>query len=125
MGQNPSNFKGAQRPVETVSWQDAAAFCKALSERTGRTYRLPSEAEWEYAYRAGTAGPFYFGEIIMADLANYMATTPMVRDLKESIGSKLQTLVSSRLIALVSTTCTAMCGSGVKTIGTIATKVPL
>jgi formylglycine-generating enzyme required for sulfatase activity len=71
VGQNPSQFKGAHRPVETVSWQDAVAFCEALSERTGRTYRLASEAEWEYACRAGTAGPFHFGETITPDLANY------------------------------------------------------
>jgi formylglycine-generating enzyme required for sulfatase activity len=73
MGNNPSNFKdnGANRPVETVSWNDAVEFCKRLSQKTGRTYRLPSEAEWEYACRAGTSTPFHFGETITADLANY------------------------------------------------------
>ena len=55
MGKNPSHFKnGAKRPVERVSWHDAVAFCERLSQRAGRTYRLPSEAEWEYACRAGT-----------------------------------------------------------------------
>ncbi len=71
MGANPSNFKGDNRPVEQVSWDDAMTFCEKLSERTGRTYRLPSEAEWEYACRAGTTTPFHFGPTITADLVNY------------------------------------------------------
>jgi formylglycine-generating enzyme required for sulfatase activity len=71
MGNNPSKSKGEKRPVEQVSWNDAVEFCKRLSQKTGRTYRLPSEAEWEYAARAGTTTPFYFGETITTDLANY------------------------------------------------------
>jgi formylglycine-generating enzyme required for sulfatase activity len=71
MGKNPSRFKGKNRPVEYVYWDDAVAFCKRLSEMTGRTYRLPSEAQWEYAARAGTTTPFYFGETITSELANY------------------------------------------------------
>ena len=73
MGQNPSRFSenGANRPVERVFWHDAVAFCEKLSQQTGRTYRLPSEAEWEYACRAGTTTPFYFGETISPVLANY------------------------------------------------------
>ncbi|BAZ67886.1 hypothetical protein NIES4106_26430 [Fischerella sp. NIES-4106] len=71
MDNNPSHFKGEKRPVEQVSWNDTVEFCKRLSEKTGRTYRLPSEAEWEYAVRAGTTTPFYFGETITTDLANY------------------------------------------------------
>ncbi|KOP24585.1 sulfatase-modifying factor protein [Hapalosiphon sp. MRB220] len=71
MGNNPSKFKGEKRPVETLSWNDAVEFCKRLSQKTGRTYRLPSEAEWEYAARAGTTTPFYLGETITTDLANY------------------------------------------------------
>ena len=68
---DPSNFKGANRPVESVSWKDAVEFCDRLSQYTDRTYRLPSEAEWEYACRAGTTTPFHFGETITTDLANY------------------------------------------------------
>ncbi|MBD1808871.1 SUMF1/EgtB/PvdO family nonheme iron enzyme [Microcoleus sp. FACHB-SPT15] len=68
---DPSNFKGANRPVERVSWNDAVEFCARLSKATGREYRLPSEAEWEYACRAGTTTPFHFGETITTDLANY------------------------------------------------------
>jgi len=68
---DPSRFKGANRPVEQVSWDDAVEFCSRLSQDTGRPYRLPSEAEWEYACRAGTTTPFHFGETITTDLANY------------------------------------------------------
>jgi formylglycine-generating enzyme required for sulfatase activity len=71
MGTNPSCFKGSNRPVEKVRWYNAVAFCKRLSQKTGKTYRLPSEAEWEYACRAGTTTPFHFGETITTDLANY------------------------------------------------------
>jgi eukaryotic-like serine/threonine-protein kinase len=71
MGNNPAHFKGENRPVERVSWHDAQAFCQKLSQRTGRTYRLPSEAEWEYACRAGTTTPFHFGPTITPELANY------------------------------------------------------
>jgi len=74
IGKNPSNFKGAKRPVENVSWNDAQEFCKKLSQTTGRKYRLPSEAEWEYACRAGTTTPFHFGETITSALANYNGT---------------------------------------------------
>jgi formylglycine-generating enzyme required for sulfatase activity len=65
------NFKGDQLPVECVSWHDAVEFCARLSNHTGRTYRLPSEAEWEYACRAGTTTAFYFGDTISTDQANY------------------------------------------------------
>jgi len=71
MGNNPSRFKGDNRPVEKVSWNDAVKFCEKLSELTGHAYRLPSEAEWEYACRAGTTTPFHFGETLTTDLANY------------------------------------------------------
>jgi eukaryotic-like serine/threonine-protein kinase len=74
MGNNPASFKGDKRPVERVSWDDAVEFCNKISQKTGRTYRLPSEAEWEYACRAGTTTPFYFGETITTDLANYNGT---------------------------------------------------
>ena len=70
----PSNFKGDNRPVEKVSWFDAVEFCDRLSRYTNRSYRLPSEAEWEYACRAGTTTPFHFGETITTGLANYRGT---------------------------------------------------
>jgi len=62
MGTNPSNFKGANLPVETVSWDEATEFCKKVSEATGLTVRLPTEAEWEYACRAGTGTAYCSGD---------------------------------------------------------------
>ncbi len=70
----PSRFKGDNFPVEQISWYDAVEFCARLSNHTQREYRLPSEAEWEYACRAGTTTPFHFGETITTDLANYRGT---------------------------------------------------
>ena len=67
----PSNFKGELLPVEQVSWYEAVEFCDRLTIHTNRQYRLPTEAEWEYACRAGTTTPFHFGETITTDLANY------------------------------------------------------
>ena len=70
-GSNPANFQGDQRPVERVSWNEATEFCQKLSQKTGRNYRLPSEAEWEYACRAGTTTLFHFGATLTTNLANY------------------------------------------------------
>ena len=67
----PSMFDGADLPVEQVSWNDAIEFCKRLSRETGKCYSLPSEAQWEYACRAGTTTPFHFGETIDAANVNY------------------------------------------------------
>ncbi len=78
MGSNPSRFSDQpdsdQRPVENVSWHDAMEFCNRLSQRTGRHYTLPSEAQWEYACRAGSTTPFHFGATITPALANYNGT---------------------------------------------------
>ncbi|MFK8184525.1 MAG: formylglycine-generating enzyme family protein [Phormidesmis sp.] len=67
----PSRFKGDNRPVEQVSWYEAVEFCKRLSENTKRPYRLPTEAQWEYACRAGTTTPFTFGKTLTTEIANY------------------------------------------------------
>lgn len=67
----PCRFKGEDLPVERVSWNDAQKFCQGLSKRSGRKYQLPSETQWEYACRAGTATPFSFGETITTAVANY------------------------------------------------------
>ena len=72
MGSAPlCRCQGARRPVDNVSWEQAQAFLARLSTGTGRTFRLPSEAEWEYACRAGTTTPFSCGETLTTDLANY------------------------------------------------------
>ncbi|GET42512.1 formylglycine-generating enzyme family protein [Microseira wollei] len=69
---NPSGYdKEVNLPVHAVSWNCAIEFCARLAKKTGKTYRLPSEAEWEYACRAGTTTPFHFGERITPDLANF------------------------------------------------------
>ena len=67
----PERFRGEQRPVVNVSWFDAQAFCQRLALRTGKNYTLPSEAQWEYACRAGTTTPFHYGATISTELGNY------------------------------------------------------
>jgi formylglycine-generating enzyme required for sulfatase activity len=67
----PERFQGDLRPVVNVSWFDAQAFCQRLALRTGKNYALPSEAQWEYACRAGTTTPFHYGATISTELANY------------------------------------------------------
>ena len=79
MGTNPSNFKGATLPVETVSWKDAMNFCEKLTQvekaagrlPKGHVYTLPKEAQWEYACRAGTTTAYSFGDQITPKQANY------------------------------------------------------
>ena len=88
MGKNPSCFKGRNRPMEQVAWDDKGKnrpvgkvswdgcqeFCTKLSQAQGRQFCLPSEAEWEYACRAGTTTAFFFGETLTTDQANYDGT---------------------------------------------------
>jgi formylglycine-generating enzyme required for sulfatase activity len=88
-----SHFKGKNRPVEKVSWNEAQEFCARLAQKTGKIYRLPSEAEWEYACRAGTTTPFHFGEAITTDLANYNSARQQTTDVG-SFGSFVQTVLN-------------------------------
>ena len=86
LNHNPASSKDRsdsdRRPVEKVNWYDAVEFCARLSKLTGGEYRLPSEAEWEYACCAGTTTPFYFGETITGELANYCASNTYAEQAK-------------------------------------------
>jgi formylglycine-generating enzyme required for sulfatase activity len=73
---NPSNFKNDELPAENMSWHDAVKFCQMLSLKTGIEYRLPTEAEWEYACRAGSNKQFSFGDTINAEIVNYDSSAP-------------------------------------------------
>ncbi len=76
-GLGPSHFSGDDNlPVEQVSWDDAQEYCARLAKKTGKAYRLPSEAEWEYSCRAGTMTPFAFGETITPEIVNYDGNYP-------------------------------------------------
>jgi formylglycine-generating enzyme required for sulfatase activity len=76
MGDNAGFGVGADYPIENISWHDAIEFCTKLSQLTGKTYTLPTEAQWEYACRAGTNTAFHFGDTITPDLANYNGDFP-------------------------------------------------
>lgn len=82
MGKNPSAVKDSPgNPVENVNWNDSDEFCKKLSDvpeekRAGRTYRLPTEAEWEYACRAGTSTVFHYGNTLSSTQANFKGDSP-------------------------------------------------
>jgi len=77
MGSNPSEFKGCDNcPVEQVNWNDIQEFLRKLNALTGKNYRLPTEAEWEYACRAGTSTPFSTGNNLSTAQANYNGDYP-------------------------------------------------
>lgn len=77
MGTDPAQFKSSwQLPVESITWYEAKEFCKKFSELTGHEIDLPSEEQWEYAARAGTTTPFYTGETITTDQANFDGRYP-------------------------------------------------
>ncbi len=130
MGKNPSNFQGKNLPVEKVSWHEAKKFCEKLGMKTGKSFRLPSESEWEYACRANTITPFYFGETLDAELANYRAQHCEAFGHVQSgiygqgklgvFRAKLLLLAVFLLMILAYMICMAMFGNGVKIFGKTA-----
>ena len=87
MGVNPSKYKGRSLPVEQVSWEDAQVFVKKLSEKTGKRYRLPTEAEWEYAARAGSQALYSFGDDVQ-QLGQYAWFTGNAMNVTHPVGEK-------------------------------------
>ncbi len=77
MSYNPSRYKGSNLPVEQVSWKKVAEFLVKLNNLTGKKYRLPTEAEWEYSTRAGTTSNFNTGDCLTSTHANYNANYPL------------------------------------------------
>lgn len=75
-GKNPSGYKNAEHPVENIDWFEAIEFCNILSRLTGRKWELPSEAEWEYACRAMSSGPFHYGDSLDSFMANFNGKYP-------------------------------------------------
>lgn len=105
-----------RRPVIGVSWRDALDYCQWLAKETGQPYRLPSEAEWEYACRAGTTTRYSWGNTITPKDANYGES-------KSRRSARPPRLVSIRRTHGACTTCMATSGSGSRTSGTTATEV--
>lgn len=85
---DPAKFKGDLCPVEQISWREAIEFCSRLSQLTGEKFCLPSEAEWEYACRAGTSTPFHFGQTISTRVANYDGSSVSGQEKKEEYRQK-------------------------------------
>jgi eukaryotic-like serine/threonine-protein kinase len=76
MGDSLGSGLGIDYPIENINWDDALAFCRQLSQQTGKQYSLPSESQWEYACRATTTTVFHFGATITPDLVNYNGEYP-------------------------------------------------
>ena len=116
MGENPSRFRDdARNPVENVSWNEVQAFIGELEKRVpGLTARLPSEAEWEYACRAGTTTPFSFGEDLTPERVNYDGNYPYAGGKRARIARRRCRWARCRRTPGVCTRCTATSGNGVR-----------
>lgn len=88
LGENPSGFRGPELPVEMISWEDAVKFCEELSRRDSQSYRLPTEAEWEWACRGGTLAAWSFGDDA-GELSQYGWTQENADNITHSVGRKL------------------------------------
>lgn len=86
-GERPAEFQGDRLPVETISWRDAQRFVEQLAAKTGRPYRLPTEAEWEYAARASSTTQYHFGDAV-AELDQYAWFIDNARETTHPVGSK-------------------------------------
>lgn len=94
MGNNPSHFKaGEDLPVENVSWDQCQQFAKRLREKEGKPYRLPTDAEWEYACRAGTTTAYYFGKTLSTEQANFNGVGALVDS--KTVNRKMTTPIGS------------------------------
>ena len=87
LGENPSGFRGQDLPVEMVAWEDAVSFCEELSRRESQRYRLPTEAEWEWACRGGTLAAWSFGDEI-GELSRYGWTQENADNITHPVGRK-------------------------------------
>jgi formylglycine-generating enzyme required for sulfatase activity len=127
---NPAQFRTApEHPVDSVSWEDAIAFCYRLSERCGAQVRLPSEAEWEYACRAGTQGEFFF-TTAGAIIDETSVPLEVCRSLQEYAGFEENSHEETHPVGLKNpnwwgfSTSLAICGSGVRTCGMVTISAP-
>jgi len=91
-GQIPSKFLGGNKPVVGVSWDDSQEFIRRLNEKTGKRYRLPTEAEWEYAARAGTTSAFSYGDTISTQVANYWTESNVPKEVYRGVTVAVNTL---------------------------------
>lgn len=115
MGDNPSLNKGRKLPVENISWNEAVLFVQKLSQKTGKNYRLPTEAEWEYAARAGTTATYFWGDD-KKQTKDYAWHDSISENKSQPVGLK-------NLISLVFMTSLATYGNGRKIVGMRATTV--